>query len=190
MFWTMSTRIYVYINLIINIKWYFLLFLTKKLFFCFFQKKKNTLNCSGKERCNFTLIHKPINVAIEQCGIVGVNWTWTRFYKKEKQMTKKNWKKKMIFCNKNKKTFFSSTVICSEHKTFNCSKVKGCSGSLKCLINSKTFFFFRKKIIFFSCHPKQQTKKQTSSLSIGSATVSSSSVVCFLRFAGIDGVTS
>lgn len=31
------------------------------------------LNLSGRERNNFTRMHSPINVAIEQWGIVGVN---------------------------------------------------------------------------------------------------------------------
>lgn len=36
-----------------------------------------TLKRGGSDRSSFTRMESPINVAIEQCGIVGVNWMCT-----------------------------------------------------------------------------------------------------------------
>lgn len=36
-----------------------------------------TLKRGGSDRSSFTRMERPINVAIEQCGIVGVNWMCT-----------------------------------------------------------------------------------------------------------------
>ena len=71
-----------------------------------------TLNLDGSERNSFTLIQRPISVAMEQWGIVGVNWMTTVF-------------------------LASFTWIFSMQTTLSCSKVSGCSGSFKCLICSK-----------------------------------------------------
>ncbi|KAG5463649.1 MAG: hypothetical protein BJ554DRAFT_5713 [Olpidium bornovanus] len=65
----------------------------------------STLNLSGKLRSSRTRTHRPISVAMEQCGIVGVNSTRTRLRS-------------------------SSTVMWSAWATFSCSSVSGCSGSL------------------------------------------------------------
>ncbi len=73
----------------------------------------DTLNLLGSDRWSFTLIIRPISVAIVQLGIVGVNYTLTLFP-------------------------LLSTSIYSGLRTFNYSKVKGCSGSLMCLSISNT----------------------------------------------------
>ena len=38
------------------------------------------MNLGGRERISFVLMESPINVAIEQCGIVGVKWTKTLLF--------------------------------------------------------------------------------------------------------------
>ena len=55
-----------------------------------------TLNLSGKDRVNFVRTDKPISVAIEQCGIVGVI---------------------------NTKIVLFKIIISSMFNTFNCSKL-------------------------------------------------------------------
>jgi hypothetical protein len=40
----------------------------------------HTLNLRGSARRSRTLTDNPISVAMEQCGIVGVNWTSTLFF--------------------------------------------------------------------------------------------------------------
>ena len=64
-----------------------------------------TLNRAGKERNSSTRIDKPMRVAILQWGMVGVKYTFNVL-----------------------PTSFTSMFFCST--TFNCSRVKGCSGSL------------------------------------------------------------
>ena len=68
------------------------------------RRKKITLNLGGRDLNSFTLIDRPIRVAMLQCGIVGVKTTFTF-------------------------PFESSTATCSNLTTSNCSSVNGCSGS-------------------------------------------------------------
>lgn len=71
-----------------------------------------TLNRGGSDRSNFTRIDKPINVAMLQCGIVGVKLT------------------KTSLCS-------LSTFIKFCWTTCNSSNVSGCSGSFMNRIKSK-----------------------------------------------------
>lgn len=71
-----------------------------------------TLKRDGRARSNFTRILSPMRVAIEQCGIVGVNWIST-----------------------SERSLFTITRDCSS--TWSSSSVNGCSGSFMFLIKSK-----------------------------------------------------
>lgn len=72
-----------------------------------------TLNLDGKHRNSFTRMDKPINVAMLQCGIVGVYRTW------------------IVFLS-------LSTCIKFSSSTCSSSRVSGCSGSLMLRIKSET----------------------------------------------------
>ena len=86
------------------------------------RRKKITLNLGGRDLNSFTLIDRPIRVAMLQCGIVGVKTTITF-------------------------PFVSSTATCSNLTTSNCSSVNGCSGSFIPLKHQKGIW--RNGVYFF-----------------------------------------
>lgn len=120
-----------------------------------------TLNLGGSERNNLTRIDKPINVAMLQCGIVGVKLTNTSL------------------CS-------LSTFIKLCWTTCSSSKVSGCSGSFMNRIKSKRESVICKYgtlliALIDYCNMEYLDLPKTSRSSNGSYTLSSKSAAIRLR---------